>query len=402
MKNESGEQPAAHEMDALSELLDEALDDFRRQPPPKTSDDDLDDFLAPMDQAATRKAAGKLRVAIPQAMEGADTKAVNPNNPSHEFLSELLGIKQFLEDEGVEPEFRTLIEGFLKDAFTKDQFKELIDEYLGDESVEMSEEERKNLVEQQQTFADLIAVYESSAEPPTAEQTEQQNALWAKLRDLGEIPQPLIARFESKFQGGALPSIPGLPALGPGGSRTAKRSFSLYRVASCPGVDYLRHPSGIIILQLGADHEALAKGIAEFSFDTSNKKAGGQDRSKQSVGGLKLLPETKICKITCTDGSVHMLRAGIKATLIEVNTRLLANPALLTSSRDYAGYLIIVIPTAVINNQRNHLPPEFGPPLRVALEIGSMVEAMAADGKAAGEDGEPPAKQPKQDEEADD
>jgi hypothetical protein len=50
--------------DALSGLLDEALGDFSRVPKqqPKCSDDDLDEFLAPMDAAATKKAAENFEV----------------------------------------------------------------------------------------------------------------------------------------------------------------------------------------------------------------------------------------------------------------------------------------------------------------------------------------------------
>jgi hypothetical protein len=47
------------DVDELSGLLDDALGDFSRVPKqtPKCSDDDLDEFLAPIDAEATRKAA---------------------------------------------------------------------------------------------------------------------------------------------------------------------------------------------------------------------------------------------------------------------------------------------------------------------------------------------------------
>ena len=70
--------------------------------------------------------------------------------------------------------------------------------------------------------------------------------------------------------------------------RFHERSFSLYRIDSNPGIDYLRHPSGVIVLQLGADHECLREGkeIVEVSYDTTGKKGGGgRDHTKQTVVG---------------------------------------------------------------------------------------------------------------------
>ncbi|KAI6179587.1 hypothetical protein M3Y98_00626600 [Aphelenchoides besseyi] len=413
----------AEDVNALSELLDEALIDFKKrpQPPPKTSDDDLDDFLAPMDEAATRKAAENFErilreVAIPQAMEGVETEKLNLNDASHEFLCELLGINKFLEEEKVEPEFRSFMESLLKDCFTKDvilplikQFKELIDEYLAEKPSILKEEEKRSLIEQQNAFGELVAAYEASDDPPTADQTQKQNNLWAKLRDLGEIPQPLIEQrrhAQFTFVAGTCQrrrcSMFDNMTEPPSYPRFQERSFSLFRAAKNPGVDYLRHPSGIIMILLSEDHQCLTKEISEFSFDTSTKKNGGRDRSKQSVvgkskkGGLKLSPETKICRITCSDGSVYMIRAGIKATLIEVNAKLLTNPQLLKTSRDYSGYIAIVIPPSVFENQRNRLPSEFNTPIRVALEIASMTEAMAEKPNNEADEDAPPVKVPKE------
>lgn len=52
------------DVDALSGLLDDALGDFKRVPKqePKCTDDDLDEFLAPMDAEATKKAAQNFEV----------------------------------------------------------------------------------------------------------------------------------------------------------------------------------------------------------------------------------------------------------------------------------------------------------------------------------------------------
>ncbi|KAI6203696.1 hypothetical protein M3Y94_00586500 [Aphelenchoides besseyi] len=390
-ESEQTEQPA-EDVSELSVLLDEALIDFKKrpQPPPKTSDDDLDDFLAPMDEAATRKAAENFErvlreVAIPQAMESVETEKLNPNDASHEFLIELLGINKFLDEEKVEPEFRSFMESLLKDCFTKDvilplikQFKELIDEYLTEESAKLKEEEKLSLIEQQNSKYHNGGMANLPLLPGLTNHEDAQCSIITNSTHEQMTEPPSYPRFQ-------------------------ERSFSLFRVAKNPGVDYLRHPSGIIMVQLSADHECLSKEISEFSFDTSTKKNGGRDRSKQSVvgkgkkGGLKLSPETKICRITCSDGSVYMIRAGIKATLIEVNAKLLTNSQLLKTSRDYSGYIAIIIPPSVLENQRNRLPPEFDSPIRVALEIASMTEAMAEKSNDEVDEDAPPVKVPRED-----
>lgn len=49
-------KPETNDADGLSGLLDEALGDFNRisKQQPRCSDDDLDDFLAPMDAKASK------------------------------------------------------------------------------------------------------------------------------------------------------------------------------------------------------------------------------------------------------------------------------------------------------------------------------------------------------------
>lgn len=64
-----------------------------------------------------------------------------------------------------------------------------------------------------------------------------------------------------------------------------QRTFSLYQIKENPGIEYLRHPSGIIIMRLAADHECLTKEIKDISFEATNKRGGGKDLTKQVVTG---------------------------------------------------------------------------------------------------------------------
>ena len=115
---------------------------------------------------------------------------------------------------------------------------------------------------------------------------------------------------------------------------------------------------------------------------------------------------TKLCLIRCADGTVYTIRSGIKATLIEANARLAEDPQLLKTSRDYAGFIAIVIPPAMMNNERNLVPSELGKPVRYGTDVPFVPRSFAAietktekeEAKKEEDDGDPEAKRPKLDE----
>lgn len=97
------------------------------------------------------------KLAEPQTPSSNTPCKSNTDAASHEFLSNLLGINQLLNDEEVEPQIKMLTETILKECFTKDiilpliiKFREIIDEYLKDETVNISDDERKSLLHQQE------------------------------------------------------------------------------------------------------------------------------------------------------------------------------------------------------------------------------------------------------------
>ena len=54
-------------------------------------------------------------------------------------------------------------------------------------------------------------------------------------------------------------------------------------------------------------------------------------RGKAKKGGVKLKPNTLLCKVYCKDELVYSIVACIRSQLIEINKKLINNPQLITS-----------------------------------------------------------------------
>ena len=70
-----------------------------------------------------------------------------------------------------------------------------------------------------------------------------------------------------------------------------------------------------------------------------------------------------------------MLQAVLLGNLIEANSRLVAEPNLLKTSRTYAGFIGLALPS----NESSRMPREFGAPARVATELLFDESCTAAD-----------------------
>lgn len=74
-------------------------------------------------------------------------------------------------------------------------------------------------------------------------------------------------------------------------------------------------------------------------------------------GGLETFPETRLCSIIFCDGTESVIRVGIRATLVEVNSeRLNEQPNLARNFSDSYGFLAILIPSRGEAQNLLHIP----------------------------------------------
>jgi len=107
------------------------------------------------------------------------------------------------------------------------------------------------------------------------------------------------------------------------------------------------HSNGLVVVGVTSFHPLLAakSPVVKVSFTTGKNKRDLADlkpKGKKKKGALFTQAETVICEVTVASGKVYSLRACIRGSLLEVNTRLLANPALLTEKPTSDGYIAII------------------------------------------------------------
>jgi len=70
-------------------------------------------------------------------------------------------------------------------------------------------------------------------------------------------------------------------------------------------------------------------------LDRSNNRVSG----KRKRGAQWLNPSSPLCLIYCSDGSQYTVYCGVRASLVEMNDRLLSNPDLLLRRYKTEGYV---------------------------------------------------------------
>ena len=86
--------------------------------------------------------------------------------------------------------------------------------------------------------------------------------------------------------------------------------------------------------------DVKVKSIAYRTHDSKNLMQTSVS-GKKKAGAVFILPRDMVCTVTLSDESTVTLYGCIRASVIEINTRLLANPSLLGTPE---GYIAILLP----------------------------------------------------------
>jgi len=138
-----------------------------------------------------------------------------------------------------------------------------------------------------------------------------------------------------------------LPTLGPDGwaryPSVTKRYYTTHMMSNHQSLH--QHSNGICVLGVAASHPMLQPplritGVAFRSHDSKNLMDTAV-RGKKKAGAVFVTPRDMVCTVTVSDGSEVVLYACVRASVVEVNQRLIERPELLGSPE---GYVAILMP----------------------------------------------------------
>ncbi|CAN1824678.1 Protein Abitram [Linum perenne] len=158
-----------------------------------------------------------------------------------------------------------------------------------------------------------------------------------------EKPESLYDDGEEDLRKLLLPNVKDLPSTPPSAVETNFVSYFAPDFMK-PGND--QYVYRLCVIGLAPRHASLKDegGITAVDFNV-----GKSDRSGMKVSGKRkknaqhFESNTALCKV-CTKEDSYIVRCCVKGSLLEVNDRLIKQPALLTSSAGREGYVAIIMP----------------------------------------------------------
>ncbi|CAN1824679.1 Protein Abitram [Linum perenne] len=153
-----------------------------------------------------------------------------------------------------------------------------------------------------------------------------------------EKPESLYDDGEEDLRKLLLPNVKDLPSTPPSAVET---NFVSYFAP-----DFMKPGNDQYVYRHANGHASLKDegGITAVDFNV-----GKSDRSGMKVSGKRkknaqhFESNTALCKV-CTKEDSYIVRCCVKGSLLEVNDRLIKQPALLTSSAGREGYVAIIMP----------------------------------------------------------
>jgi len=109
------------------------------------------------------------------------------------------------------------------------------------------------------------------------------------------------------------------------------------------------HSNKVCVVTLAPSHPIVAdkKTIKIVDFKVTEKLDRRNNRvtGKTKRGAQFLTYESPLCRVTCDDETVFVIRSCFNGRLLEINENLHDNPKLLVDKNESNGYVAIAIPT---------------------------------------------------------
>ncbi|XP_014204805.1 uncharacterized protein LOC106636804 [Copidosoma floridanum] len=124
----------------------------------------------------------------------------------------------------------------------------------------------------------------------------------------------------------------------------------------CDDICIYIHSNRVCMITLAPSHIIFQKNltIESCSYQVTEKL----DRTKNKVSGKgkrgaqPMQKNSYLCRLTCSDGSVYMIRCCMNGKLLEVNEKLLENPELLKQPPHSGGYIAVVLPNLKYHDEQ--------------------------------------------------
>lgn len=132
--------------------------------------------------------------------------------------------------------------------------------------------------------------------------------------------------------------------------RYYKRMYAL-DVMGKPNEDIclMFHSNRVCVITLAPSHPIVLenKSVKQVDYQITEKvnRLDNKVSGKTKRGGQFLTYESPLCRVTCDDNRMFVIRAGFNGRLLEVNENLHSTPQLLVNKYETNGYIAIAIPT---------------------------------------------------------
>ena len=126
----------------------------------------------------------------------------------------------------------------------------------------------------------------------------------------------------------------------------------------------LYHSNKICVVTLAESHTLFRNGAAveQVNFKISEKldRTQNQVQGKGKKGAQHIDENSILCTVRCSDGNEHVIRAGVRGKLVEINERLSQQPSLIVDNLETNRYIAVILQPLSKSSkpENNHISQE--------------------------------------------